>query len=231
MTGSKPIELAAVVVAGWIVLEVALRRGLVSAAGAVGVDPLLADYLVLAIGFPLVAAILSWYALRQGQPREAWDWNWNLRALGVGLLAAVVGYGLSVGAGQLDTALFGLGDASGAIGESLTDAFEATPALALLFLVGNGIVVPISEEQVWRGIVQTELVDDWGVPAGIGVTAVLFALKHVLVDLSVIRLTTLLTLGLVFGVVRHRWGTASSTVTHVLINTVSSASLVALALL
>ncbi|ELY82935.1 CPBP family intramembrane glutamic endopeptidase [Natrinema gari] len=231
MARSNPIEIAAVVVAGWIVLEVALRRGLVSAAVAVGVEPLLVDYLVLAIGFPLIATLLSWYALERGQRREAWDWNWNLRSFGVGVLAAVVGFGLSAGAGQIDAALFGLEGMNGAIGERLTNAFESAPALAILFLVGNGIIAPIAEEQVWRGIVQTELVEGWGVVAGIGVTAVLFACKHVIVDLSILRLTTLLTLGLVFGVVRHRWGTVSSTVTHVLINTVSSASIVAVALL
>ncbi|AFO56519.1 CPBP family intramembrane glutamic endopeptidase [Natrinema sp. J7-2] len=231
MARSNPIEIAAVVVAGWIVLEVALRRGFVSAAVAVGVEPLLVDYLVLAIGFPLIATLLSWYALERGQRREAWDWNWNLRSFGVGVLAAVVGFGLSAGAGQIDAALFGLEGMNGAIGEWLTNAFEAAPTLAILFLVGNGIIAPIAEEQVWRGIVQTELVEGWGVVAGIGVTAVLFACKHVIVDLSILRLTTLLTLGLVFGVVRHRWGTVSSTVTHVLINTVSSASIVAVALL
>ncbi|WP_226006834.1 CPBP family intramembrane glutamic endopeptidase [Natrinema salinisoli] len=231
MARSKSVEIAGVVVAGWIVLEFLLRRGLVSAAAAVGVEPLLADYLVLAIGFPLIAAVLSRYALGHGQTRNSWGWEWGLRSLGMGVLAAVVGFGLLAGAAQIDAALFGLEETSGAFAEELTGAFEATPALAVLFLVGNGIVAPIAEEQVWRGIVQTELVDDRGVAAGIGVTAVLFALKHVIVDLSIVRLTSLLTLAVLFGIVRHRWGTASSTVTHVLLNTISSASIVAVALL
>jgi membrane protease YdiL (CAAX protease family) len=226
MARSKPIEIAAVVVTGWIVLEFVLRRGLVSAAAAVGVEPLLADYLILAIGFPLIAAVLTLYALRQGQSSESWDRDVTARRLGAGVLAGVVGFGLLVATARIDAALFGLGEAAGAFGEGLTDAFEARPALAILFLVGNGILVPIAEEQAWRGIVQTELVDGWGVPAGIGITAVLFALKHVIVDLSIVRLTTLLTLGLLFGIVRHRWGTASSTVPHVFLNTVSSASIV-----
>ncbi|MGQ3413264.1 lysostaphin resistance A-like protein [Natrinema sp. LN54] len=223
MSGSNSVTVAAVVVAGWIVLEFALRRGLVLAGAAVGVDPGLVDALVLAIGFPAIAAVLSRYALERGQDRERWGWDWTPRALGAGVLAAVVGFVLVAGAAQVDSALFGLDESATTRGDGLP------AAIALLLLVGNGLVVPIAEEQVWRGIVQTNLVDGWGVPAGIAVTAVLFAGKHVIVDLSVIRITTLLTLGFLFGIVRHRWGTASSTVTHVLINTVSTVGLVAAA--
>lgn len=231
MARSNPINIAAVVVGGWIVLEVAFRWGLVSAAPAVGIDPLLADYLVLAIGFPLIAAILTLYALEQGQRSESWEWDVTARALSGGLLTAMVGFVLLNGAILIDIVLFGFGDTGRAAGETLTAAFAARPALAILFLVGNGLVVPIAEEQVWRGLVQTELVDGFGVVAGIGVASVSFALKHVIVDLSVARLTMLLTLGLLLGVVRHRWGTASSTVTHAVINTVFSASVVAAAFL
>ncbi|WP_222918586.1 CPBP family intramembrane glutamic endopeptidase [Natrinema sp. SYSU A 869] len=223
MDQPNPTRIAALVVAGWIVLEFALRRGLVSAAAAVGIDPGLVDALVLAIGFPLIAAVLSWVALKRGQDRDQWDWELTPRTLGMGVLAAVVGFGLVAGAAQIDAALFGLDQIDGTR-EGLS------VATAILLLVGNGLIVPIAEEQVWRGIVQTELVDAWGTVAGIGVTAVLFAFKHVIVDLSIVRLTTLLTLAVLFGVVRHRWSTASSTVTHALINTVSTAGLVAVAL-
>ena len=58
-------------------------------------------------------------------------------------------------------------------------------------------------------------------------TIVVFALKHVLMDGTFARITTLLMLGLVFGVVRHRWGTGSSTVTHVIVNLYSTSYLVA----
>ena len=50
----------------------------------------------------------------------------------------------------------------------------------------------------------------------------LFALKHVLVDGSLARITTLVMLGLVLGVVRLRWGTGSSTVAHMVVNLVST---------
>ncbi|WP_218780602.1 CPBP family intramembrane glutamic endopeptidase [Halorarum halophilum] len=131
---------------------------------------------------------------------------------------------------QVDAMLFDLDTQAAAETEGLGAAIGASPWVAVLLLVGNGLLAPIAEERVWRGIVQTELVDTWGVAPGIAVTAVLFALKHVVVDGSVARLTTLLALGLVFGLVRHRWGTASSTVTHVATNTIASASIIAVSL-
>jgi hypothetical protein len=53
---------------------------------------------------------------------------------------------------------------------------------------------------------------------GIGVTLVIFAMKHVLIDGTVARVTTLLMLGLVFSVVRHHWGTGASAVAHLVVN-------------
>ncbi|ELY80333.1 CPBP family intramembrane glutamic endopeptidase [Natrinema pallidum] len=222
MDRPSPTRLAAVVVTGWIVLEVTLRWGVVLAAARVGIDPGLADALVLLLGFPLIAAVLSRYVLERGREPDRWGWEWTPRSLGMGVLAAIVGFGLVAGASRLDAVLFGLDSAAGA-----RDGLATTTAV--LLLVGNGLVVPVAEEQVWRGIVQTELVEERGAVVGIGATAVLFALKHVIVDLSILRLTTLLTLAVLFGVVRHRWGTASSTVTHALINTVSTAGLVIMA--
>lgn len=219
MNRSDPTRIVGVVVASWIALEVTLRWGFVLAGVAVGIDPGVVDALVLTLGFPLIAAVLSRYALERGQDRETWGQGWSRRTVGVGALAGIVGLGLVAGASQVDAALFGLGDGSGT-------GDETTAATAILLLVGNGLVVPIAEEQVWRGIVQTELVEARGAAAGIAVTAVLFAFKHVIVDLSIVRLTTLLTLAVLLGVVRYRWNTASSTVAHVVVNTVSTAGLV-----
>ena len=52
-------------------------------------------------------------------------------------------------------------------------------------------------------------------------------LKHVVVDRSLNRLTTLLAIGTVFGVLRYRLGTGASTIAHVTANLL--ASLIALA--
>jgi hypothetical protein len=61
-------------------------------------------------------------------------------------------------------------------------------------------------------------------------TAVLIAGEHVVVDLTFVRLTTLIGLGLVLGAIKHRYGTASSTITHVGVSTLSTAPVVAVAL-
>ncbi|QCC60476.1 CPBP family intramembrane metalloprotease [Natrinema thermotolerans] len=222
MNQSDPIRTVGVVVAGWVALEVTLRWGFVLAGAAAGIDPGLVDAFVLALGFPLIAAVLSRYALERGQDRETWGWGWgwSRRTVGAGALAGIVGLGLVAGASQVDAALFGLGDGSGT-------GDETTVAAAILLLVGNGFVVPIAEEQVWRGVVQTELVEARGAVAGIAVTAVLFAFKHVIVDLSVVRLTTLLTLAALLCVVRYRWNTVSSTVAHVVVNAALTVTLVA----
>ncbi|SEV83649.1 hypothetical protein [Natrinema salifodinae] len=85
-----PVKTAAIVVAGWIALEFALRRGGVRAAAAAGVDPRLADAIVLAVGLLLIAAALTRYALARGQARETWGWDWTLRNLGSGFSPALL---------------------------------------------------------------------------------------------------------------------------------------------
>jgi len=96
-----------------------------------------------------------------------------------------------------------------------------------LFAAVNGIAIPVAEEFTWRGIVQSALTDRFGGITGIGLTGTLFTLKHVVVDRSLNRLTTLLAIGTVFGVLRHRLGAGPSTIAHVTANLL--ASLIALA--
>lgn len=227
---SASVGLALGIAAAWIVLEVALRRGAVPHLASLVGTPFGADWAMLAVGFPAVAGLLSWIAVRRGSDPAEWGYEWSARSV----VAGVVGIGAVIAVtavtGRIDSALFGLEGVEAAFTAAVGDAVRATPALAVLLLVGNGVLGPLAEEQVWRGIVQSELVDSWGAVAGIAATAVLFALKHVVVDLSVARLTTLLALGLAFGILRHRFGTVSSAITHVGVNTISSAALVAVAL-
>ncbi len=95
----------------------------------------------------------------------------------LGLLGVVVAIVLLAVAGPIDATLFGAGETNAAASNAMTEALRGTPLLAVVLLLGNGVAVPIAEEQVWRGIVQTELVASWGVAVGILLTAVLFALK------------------------------------------------------
>jgi CAAX protease family protein len=76
-------------------------------------------------------------------------------------------------------------------------------AIASLLLV-NGVVIPLAEERLWRGLIQPRLRVAWGVVPGLLVTAMLFSLKHVIVDASPGRLIALTAGGLVLGVVAFR---------------------------
>lgn len=215
---------------GWIVLEVVFRWGLVSRLGAVLGDPLIADWTMLVLGFPVMAGVFGWSAARLGHPPAEWGYDWSLRPLIAGAGAVLVALVAVAVAAQVDAFLFPLERIGASFGSAIGEVLRATPVLAALLLLGNGFVVPLAEEAVWRGVVQSTLVEAWGVPTGIVLTAVLFATKHVIVDLSIVRVTTLLTLGLVLGLVRQRFGTASSTITHVGVNTVSTGFVIVAAL-
>jgi hypothetical protein len=215
---------------GWTVLEWALRRDVVPLLADPLGGPVFASVAVLVVGFPLIAGLLAGLAIRGGQQPDRWGYRWSLRVVASGVGCVVVGLVVVTAAGYVDRALFDLGEVNAQVSSGLVPALAAEPTLAVLFLLGNGVIVPLTEELVWRGVVQTELVEAWGPAAGIGVTAVLFALKHVVVDQSVARVTTLLALALVFGLVRYRFGTVSSTVTHIGVNTVATAGVVFLAL-
>lgn len=215
---------------GWTLLELTLRRGAVPLLEPLVGSAFAADWAVLLVGSPAIAALLSWIALRRGQSPGTWEYDVSLRAVAAGVGGVVVGLVATVGAAYVDSVLFGAGETGAAFTAAVAETLQANPALALLLVLGNGLAAPVAEEQVWRGIVQTDLVDAWGPAVGVGLTAALFSLKHVVVDLSLARTTTVLALGLVFGAVRHRFGTASSTVTHAGVNTLSTASVVVAAL-
>jgi membrane protease YdiL (CAAX protease family) len=91
--------------------------------------------------------------------------------------------------------------------------------VASLVLV-NGFFVPIVEEYLWRGLVQVRLSRILPIPLAIGLTAVLFSLKHVLVDASLGRFLALIAFGGVCGVVAQRSSWRRSAALHMVANTV-----------
>ncbi len=106
---------------------------------------------------------------------------------------------------------------------------QAAPALEVLTLLAvNGILVPIAEEYLWRGLIQARLSRVLPGAVAIGTTAIFFSLKHVAVDASWGRFLTLVAFGSICGIVaqRHTW--RSSAALHMAVNTASTA--VALAL-
>jgi len=95
------------------------------------------------------------------------------------------------------------------------------PALKVVSLIlVNGLFVPIAEEYLWRGLVQVRLIYVLTVPFGIGLTAILFSLKHALVDASLGRFLALNAFGAICGVVAQRNNWRRSAALHMVVNTI-----------
>ena len=107
---------------------------------------------------------------------------------------------------------------------------HAASALEVAALIAvNGILVPIAEEYLWRGLIQERLLRVLPGAVAIGATAVFFSLKHVAVDASWGRFLTLVAFGSICGIVarRHTW--RSSAALHLVVNTATTAVGLALA--
>ncbi len=97
------------------------------------------------------------------------------------------------------------------------------PVLKVVSLVlVNGLFVPIAEEYLWRGLIQVRLMRILPVPFAIGLTAILFSLKHVLVDASLGRFLALIAFGVICGVVAQRNTWKRSAALHMVINTAAT---------
>jgi membrane protease YdiL (CAAX protease family) len=93
--------------------------------------------------------------------------------------------------------------------------------VASLVLV-NGLFVPVAEEFLWRGVVQVRLIRILPVPIAIGLTALLFSLKHVLVDASLGRFLALTAFGVICGMVAQRSTWHRSAALHIVMNTAAT---------
>jgi membrane protease YdiL (CAAX protease family) len=97
------------------------------------------------------------------------------------------------------------------------------PVLKVVSLVlVNGLWVPIAEEYLWRGLVQVRLAYVLPAPLAIGLTAVLFSLKHALVDASMGRFLALIAFGVICGVAAQRDNWRRSAALHVVANTIAT---------
>jgi membrane protease YdiL (CAAX protease family) len=196
-----------------------------------GADPPAGDVQVLDAVL-LLAAAVALLALFDGRRRRAglelnalaYHFSWTACAAGVacgGLLLGAIAV-----TEHIDSRLFGLQP-----GEAILRGLREARYWAIVpMLVGNGTVVPIAEEFAWRGYIQTQMARAWGPWPALAVTALLFTVKHIVVDLSIARITTLLTVSIALGLVRHRYGTLASTVAHYTMNSVASGVATVLAL-
>jgi membrane protease YdiL (CAAX protease family) len=100
---------------------------------------------------------------------------------------------------------------------------SVAPVLSGLAVIGvNGVLVPIAEEYLWRGTIQVRLLRALPSAWAIGTTAVLFSLKHVVVDASWGRFLTLVAFGCICGIIAQRNTWRSSAVLHLFVNTVTT---------
>jgi len=83
----------------------------------------------------------------------------------------------------------------------------------------NGLFVPIAEEYLWRGLIQVRLIRILPAPFAIGLTAILFSLKHALVDASLGRFLALIAFGVICGVVAQQNSWRRSAALHMVVNT------------
>lgn len=196
----------------WLAGELLLRHG-----GVALLDDLIgsvvgADMILGGIGFPILALGIAVWGRRTGIAPAAWRYDWSFRPVIAGVGGVIVYF-------ILYTVFMGV--------YALAVGFPSTPSspgsemmpgwvLALVVIV-NGFIGPVTEELAWRGVIQTALVREYGPLLGIGATAAAFVAKHLVVDMAapVFRVVSLIIIAVVLGLVRHRYGTASSTVTHI----------------
>lgn len=216
---------AAAAIAFWMLSEFVFRRGLVPHLSNILETGLGADAVTMAIGFPLFAVLIAWWGLRVGIMRSDWDYTFSLRTVGAGFGGFIAYFLFFAVITALYSSVLGINPSVDAIGFGTSES----PIWAIvLLIIANGVIVPITEELAWRGIIQTALTRSYGTYAAIGITALAFVLKHVLVDLSASlpRVTSLILLALILCSLRARYGTTSSTVAHLLMNGLSTVALV-----
>ena len=101
-------------------------------------------------------------------------------------------------------------------------ARQASILKVMSLILVNGLFVPIAEEYLWRGLIQVHLISILPIPLSIGLTAVLFSLKHVLVDASLGRFLALIAFGVICGVVAQRNSWRRSAALHMVVNTIAT---------
>jgi len=205
----------------WTLIEVISRQVVGRKLGQRLNDGLAADMLATLSALPVTSALVARLGTENDIKAERREYRLTPRAVIGGLVGGIVCVFLPAVTMRVDSVLFGEQPEHNVIND------ETSVAGRSLFAAVNGVAIPVAEEFTWRGIVQSALTDRFGGTTGIGLTGTLFALKHVVVDRSRNRLTTLLAIGTVFGILRYRLGTGASTIAHVTANLL--ASLIALA--
>ncbi len=99
------------------------------------------------------------------------------------------------------------------------------PLIFISLLLVNGLFIPFAEEFLWRGLVQPRLATVVKLPIAIGVTAVLFSLKHVIVDGGMGRFLMVIGFGAILGLLAQRKTWRSAAAIHMFVNSLSTITL------
>lgn len=214
----------------WTLVEFAIRYGVILVAGGgfvllsgkfpkeADVEPFVgtAAVVTLTVAAVVLAVIFKRRAATEQLGLNDLAYRFGPRYVLAGFVAGLSLFLVAWGTAYIDAALF----------PNATVLFDLTvrlivsggPVTTVALLVANGILGPVVEEYAWRGYIQYRLTRAWGARAGLVATSLLFAAKHVVVDLSFGRAMSLLVGGLGLGVIRHRWGTTASTAAHITVN-------------
>ena len=168
---------------------------------------IIAESSIMLLNLLLPVVVLRYLVNQKGLITESLGWQWRgWRTIGVGLIGFII-YLLIAATTQV-----ALGNPISTPGWRIASSWEIIALLILLL----GLTAA-SEETMFRGYLQTTLTNEYGVWIGIGVTALLFGLHHLPMDLYaglvqhasvsawICRMLQLYLGALLFGIVRH-WG-------------------------
>lgn len=213
---STPAKVGVGAVAIWVIGELVARITTIFAFPPATQGTLLPLVIPIAIAYPVITTVVVLMGYRGGIKKEDWHYRWSGVNLAIGSVVGVILFALTFFlTRQLDAGLFG-GLATSATLQ-LENAITNSPDLWLraAYIAVVGLLIPITEEWVWRGVVHTGLTKGMGQVTGFIITALAFVLKYILVSFAITNITTLLVVAVVLGLVRARVGTAASTLTNI----------------
>ncbi len=166
---------------------------------------IVAESTIMLLNLLLPILALRYIFKQTGNIFSSLGWKWNgWRTVWIGFLGFIVLLVITVVTQVL------IGDPVSTPGRDFTSFVELVMALVLLL-----VLTAVAEETMFRGWIQTTLTQDYRAWVGIGVTALLFGLRHLPMDLYggfslqsppsawVSRMIQLYVGAIIFGIVRH----------------------------
>jgi membrane protease YdiL (CAAX protease family) len=178
-------------------------------------EALVLQEILAAMAMGVLVVIVCRRARREGRSARDFNYRTDVRAIAAGVLSALLLLPVIDAADRLDTLLVPSGRRTDEVFVELLRG-GGLPVAALHLTVA-GIWIPIAEEFGWRGYIQSAMTGTRGVI----LTALLFAAKHVIAGVTISRTVGVLVGSFALCTIGARWGTASSTVAHILLNVIA----------